>query len=99
MYYDINKNESNYDINKNESNKYINNPDSYKSLKILSIVCTHHLHNFNYCYNCKITSSLVWRRGAQGMKTLCNKCGIKYYRNLQKLKRTKKLKELKINTL
>jgi hypothetical protein len=83
-----------YDINKNESNKYSynpdrNNPDSYLPLKILSIVCTHHLHNFNYCYDCKTTSSLVWRRGAQGMKTLCNKCGIKYYRNLQKLKRTK----------
>ena len=50
------------------------------SLSILSIVCQKELKKFSYCYWCKTTYSPMWRNGPRGHKTLCNRCGIEYYR-------------------
>ncbi|KAK3987162.1 hypothetical protein QBC44DRAFT_331835 [Cladorrhinum sp. PSN332] len=30
------------------------------------------------CYNCGCTESTEWRRGPEGQRTLCNKCGLQY---------------------
>ncbi|KAK0633971.1 hypothetical protein B0T14DRAFT_418511, partial [Immersiella caudata] len=30
------------------------------------------------CYNCASIESTEWRRGPDGLRTLCNPCGIRY---------------------
>lgn len=67
------------------------NSSTYSRLDILSLVCQDELKQFSYCYICKITYSPLWRKGQCGQKTLCNSCGLKYSRKLQK--NTRQIKE------
>ncbi|CAP65501.1 uncharacterized protein PODANS_6_9970, partial [Podospora anserina S mat+] len=30
------------------------------------------------CYNCDCTESTEWRKGSEGARTLCNRCGLQY---------------------
>lgn len=80
-------NNMNDNMNDDMINYYINNDnetnsDLYQPLKMLSMVCSYKLSTFKYCYNCKITETPAWRRGPTGIRTLCNKCGIKYARKM-----------------
>ena len=36
------------------------------------------------CLYCKATSTPMWRKGPDGYKSLCNACGLKYYRIIRK---------------
>ena len=38
------------------------------------------------CFYCKAKSSNTWRKGPDGSKSLCNACGLRYYRLLLKEK-------------
>ncbi|CAO3617540.1 unnamed protein product [Cunninghamella echinulata] len=42
-------------------------------------------HQDRICYECGRQSSLEWRRGPAGHKTLCNACGLRYSRQMKQL--------------
>mmetsp|Transcript_15372 Transcript_15372/g.38274 ORF Transcript_15372/g.38274 Transcript_15372/m.38274 type:complete len:599 (-) Transcript_15372:1288-3084(-) len=46
-----------------------------------------HGNNGRYCVECGATHTPQWREGPQGPKTLCNACGVRFNRALQKAAR------------
>jgi hypothetical protein len=43
-----------------------------------------------FCLQCGTTKSPEWRAGPEGHKTLCNACGLAYYKKNKKLSEEKK---------
>lgn len=43
-----------------------------------------------FCLQCGTTQSPEWRAGPEGPKTLCNACGLAYYKKNKKLAQAEK---------
>jgi hypothetical protein len=76
----------NNNMNNNMNDDMINDneidSELYQPLYMLSMVCSYKLSTFKYCYKCNITETPAWRRGPSGLRTLCNRCGLKYARRI-----------------
>ncbi|KAI8321001.1 hypothetical protein GQ54DRAFT_276827, partial [Martensiomyces pterosporus] len=51
--------------------------------------------NTSLCHECITTVSSVWRSGPQGPRTLCNACGLRYYKQNQRRALEAKRREAK----
>jgi ribosomal protein L37AE/L43A len=52
-------------------------------LRFMSSICMEKLKNLKFCTNCKTTKTAQWRKGKNGV-WLCNRCGLRYKKQLIK---------------